>query len=83
MQVDPSEEQLKAEMLAVMNEMRVLIGKEPLKTYPDRSCAFCGTSEEEGGALFRSDLIGYIHICRVCTGKAQRSFITILKGGKS
>ena len=83
MQVDPGEEQIKTEMLALMNEARALIGKAPLKTFPERSCIFCGTTEEEVGSLFRSDLVEFIHICRVCTGKAQRAFITVLKGGKS
>lgn len=82
MQNDPGVDQIKAEMLALMNEMRALRGTRPLQEFPERSCAFCGRSEEEVGALFRADVFEFIHICRACTGKAQRAFITGLTGGE-
>lgn len=81
MQNNSEFDQIKDEMLALMNEMRTHLGQEPLKVFPERSCAFCGKSEEEAGTLFRGDIFEFIHICRVCTGKAQRSFITGLTGG--
>jgi len=80
MQNDLDLDQVKAEMLAGMNEMRTHLGLGPLNTFPERVCAFCGKSEEEVGASFHADVLEFICICSACTDKAQRSFITGLAG---
>jgi hypothetical protein len=80
MQNEPDLDQVKAEMLAGMNEMRTHLGMGPLKTFPERVCAFCGKSEEEVGASFHADVLEFICICRACSGKAQRFFSSELAG---
>lgn len=82
MQNDTGDDRIKADMLALMNESRAHLGKEPLKVFPERSCSFCGRPEAESGPLFRGDVIEFIRICRACAGKAQRSFVAGLLSGK-
>jgi hypothetical protein len=79
--MDDADSLIKAEMLAALNEVRRAVGKPPLTTFPERSCTFCGLSEEEAGVLFRSNLLEVIHICRMCCGKAQRLFTARIVDG--
>jgi hypothetical protein len=83
MEDDPVLAQAKAEMLAAINACRGALGEPLLSAFPERSCFFCGKSEEEAGALFQSSFFEYIHICRPCTGRAQRVFIEQRTSGGS
>jgi hypothetical protein len=76
MQDDPIVTRMKAEMLAAVNEFRVAVDKTPLDAFPEQFCLFCGSPRADVGALYRSAFAPFIHICRICTGKAQRSFVT-------
>ena len=71
----PEVRALKADALSSMNEVRRLLGQPSLTAFPERNCAFCGSPEEDAGALFRSDILEFIRICRPCTTKAQRAFM--------
>ena len=73
---DPDTIAAERELLATVNQLRALVGDEPLIDLKSPHCSFCGRAKSEVGALAEADgPLGAVYICLDCATEAHRTLI--------